>query len=66
MPIYKYRCEACDAVSEYFIGVGDDEKIHCKVCGGSAMKRAHLTYFATGVLISVSFFHIIPKGQSRA
>ena len=26
MPIYEYRCEACDAVSEYFIGVGDDEK----------------------------------------
>ena len=39
MPIYEYRCEACGAVSEYLVGLGDDERIQCKVCGGSGMKR---------------------------
>ena len=39
MPLYEYRCEACGTVSEYLIGAGDDEVIHCKVCGGSEMNR---------------------------
>jgi putative FmdB family regulatory protein len=39
MPIYEYRCEACGAVSEYLVGLGDDERIQCKVCGASGMNR---------------------------
>ena len=39
MPIYKYRCEACNAVSEYLVGIGHDEKIYCNVCGYTAMNR---------------------------
>ena len=39
MPIYEYRCEACGAVSEYLVGLGDDEGIRCKVCGASGMNR---------------------------
>ena len=39
MPIYEYRCEACGAVSEYLMGVGDDEQIQCKTCGSLEMIR---------------------------
>jgi putative FmdB family regulatory protein len=39
MPIYEYRCEACGAVSEYLVGVGDEERIQCKACGSSGMNR---------------------------
>jgi putative FmdB family regulatory protein len=39
MPIYEYRCEACGAVSEYLVGLGDDERIQCKLCGDSGMNR---------------------------
>ncbi|MBN1833846.1 MAG: zinc ribbon domain-containing protein [Deltaproteobacteria bacterium] len=39
MPIYEYRCEACGAVSEYLVGLGDEERIRCKVCGSSIMNR---------------------------
>jgi len=39
MPIYEFRCEACGSVSEYLVGIGNDEKIQCKICGGSEMNR---------------------------
>lgn len=39
MPIYEYRCENCAAVSEYLVGVGNDEQIRCKICGSPDMKR---------------------------
>ena len=39
MPIYEYRCEACGAVTEYLVGVDDEVKIQCKVCGSSGMNR---------------------------
>lgn len=39
MPIYEYQCEACGAISEYLVGLGDDERVVCKVCGASGMKR---------------------------
>ena len=39
MPIYEYRCEACGAVSEYLVGLGEDEKIRCRVCGSDGMIR---------------------------
>jgi len=31
MPIYEYQCEACGAISEYLVGVGDDEDMQCKL-----------------------------------
>jgi putative FmdB family regulatory protein len=39
MPIYEHRCEACGAVSEYLVRLGDEERIQCKVCGSSGMNR---------------------------
>jgi putative FmdB family regulatory protein len=39
MPIYEYRCEACGAVSEYLLGIGDDVQIICRQCGSSKMDR---------------------------
>ena len=39
MPIYEYRCEACGAVSEYLVRLGDEGRIQCKVCGASEMNR---------------------------
>ena len=54
MPIYEYRCEACGAVSEYLVGVGDDEKIQCKMCGASEMKR----------ILSASSFTVQSPGRT--
>ena len=39
MPIYEYRCEECGSVSEYLVGVGDDEVIQCKECSSHQMNR---------------------------
>ena len=39
MPIYEYRCESCGAVSEYLIGLGDEERIQCRECGSLKMDR---------------------------
>ncbi len=52
MPIYEYRCEACGAVSEYLVGLGDDERVLCKVCGASGMN---------GILSASSFTSQSPR-----
>ncbi|MBN2032221.1 MAG: zinc ribbon domain-containing protein [Deltaproteobacteria bacterium] len=39
MPIYEYRCHECGAVSEYLVGVGSDDPIKCKECGGSHLSK---------------------------
>jgi putative FmdB family regulatory protein len=39
MPIYEYRCQACGAISEYLVGMRDDEQIQCKTCGSQAVSR---------------------------
>jgi putative FmdB family regulatory protein len=39
MPIYEYRCEACGSVSEYLLGLGNDEPIECKQCGSPKISR---------------------------
>jgi putative FmdB family regulatory protein len=39
MPILEYRCKECMTVSEYLIGVGNDESIACKKCGSLEMER---------------------------
>jgi hypothetical protein len=30
MPIYEYRCEACGALSEYLVGLGDEKRMTLK------------------------------------
>jgi putative FmdB family regulatory protein len=47
MPIYEYRCTACDKVFEYMQRMSDDPKTTCESCGG-ALER----------LISRSAFHL--------
>jgi putative FmdB family regulatory protein len=42
MPIYEYRCQKCGNLSEYLVGVGDDDPIECKHCGSSEMSRIAL------------------------
>ncbi|MBN2123068.1 MAG: zinc ribbon domain-containing protein [Deltaproteobacteria bacterium] len=39
MPIYEYRCESCGSVSEYLVGMGNDEPIACRQCGSRDMNR---------------------------
>ena len=39
MPIYEYRCQECGNLSEYLVGVGDDDPIECRHCGSSEMNR---------------------------
>jgi len=40
MPIYEYRCTKCDKISEFLVGVGQEEtEIKCKHCGSSEMTR---------------------------
>lgn len=40
MPIYEYRCAKCSKVSEFLVGVGQEEtEIKCKYCGSEEMTR---------------------------
>jgi putative FmdB family regulatory protein len=48
MSIFEYRCKDCMTVSEYLIGVGNDESITCKKCGSLEMERIMSTpYYVT-------------------
>lgn len=47
MPIYEYRCTACDEVFEYMQRMSDDPKTTCESCGGTLER-----------LISRSAFHL--------
>jgi putative FmdB family regulatory protein len=40
MPIYEFRCEACDQVFEYLaMRKGDDLEAKCPHCGGEDLSR---------------------------
>ncbi len=39
MPIYEYKCEACEKCFEKLTFKGDDEKIVCPECKGESVKR---------------------------
>lgn len=53
MPIYEYRCEACEAVTEHFLRSRQESGPQvCKSCGGGPLSR----------LISRSAFHLKGEG----
>lgn len=39
MPIYEYRCDACDCDFEVLMMRTDDEKVSCPRCGISDVER---------------------------
>lgn len=40
MPIYEYRCNDCEAISEYLLGIGPQSKsISCKHCGSPKLEK---------------------------
>jgi len=40
MPIYEYRCENCEKVTDFLEGVGDGIiKKECKYCGSKQLKK---------------------------
>jgi putative FmdB family regulatory protein len=45
MPIFEYQCKECMAVSEFLIGVGNEEPITCKKCGSLEMEKVLSTPF---------------------
>lgn len=50
MPIYEYRCGKCGMVSEFLVGVGQEEtEIKCKHCGSKEMaKMISATFVSSG------------------
>ena len=54
MPIYEYRCTACDQVFEYMQRMSDDPKTTCESCSGELER-----------LISRSAFHLKGSGWSK-
>lgn len=39
MPIYEYKCNACQREFEYQQRMSDPEKTECEACGASALER---------------------------
>ena len=39
MPIYEYRCRACDEVEEHLLPLGDAGPTVCAACGGELRKK---------------------------
>jgi len=40
MPIYDYKCQECDRISEIFLhGVTNAEYIACPVCGSKSLEK---------------------------
>ncbi len=39
MPIYEYKCKACDREFEYQQRMSDPDKTECEACGASALER---------------------------
>lgn len=47
MPLYEYRCEACDKVFEAYKRLSEEGKETCPSCGG-ASAREGISLFRTG------------------
>lgn len=44
MPLYEYRCQECDAISQFFIRrPSDEENAWCQECGSSAVEKMFST-----------------------
>src|SRR5690606_24948943 len=39
MPIYEYKCKACDREFEYQQRMSDPDKTECEACGANALER---------------------------
>ena len=39
MPIYDFKCQECDTVSEILFRSGDDQTVHCPDCGSINMEK---------------------------
>ena len=39
MPIYEYKCKACQREFEYQQRMSDPDKVECEACGASALER---------------------------
>ena len=39
MPIYEYQCQECGAISEFFVGMGEDGPLVCKKCGSNRVEK---------------------------
>ena len=40
MPIYEYKCNNCGSISEFFVGMGQDNSdIKCVHCGSKGLNR---------------------------
>jgi putative FmdB family regulatory protein len=40
MPLFEYRCEKCDAVSEFLVGVSQEKQvIQCPQCGATELTK---------------------------
>jgi putative FmdB family regulatory protein len=48
MPIYEYRCEACDACFEKLVFSGDDEPVRCPACSSDRVQRQMSCVSAVG------------------
>ena len=48
MPIYEYKCKACEREFEYQQRMSDPDKTDCEACGAKALER----------LISATAFHL--------
>ena len=60
MPMYEYRCNKCDAVSEILTGVSMEEpSVNCAECGSTDLQK----------LISLSNFNVrqpVASGKTAA
>ena len=45
MPIYEYRCDECEKVYEYLIGIHDKQPRKCRDCPGKLQKLVSRTSF---------------------
>jgi putative FmdB family regulatory protein len=41
MPIYEYRCEACDAAFEEYLRASTDPAPPCPACGAESVERTY-------------------------
>ncbi|MFA5506869.1 MAG: zinc ribbon domain-containing protein [Vulcanimicrobiota bacterium] len=60
MPIYEYRCESCDSVSEKLVRNGQ-EPTACPECGEEALKRL---ISRAGIIFKGSGFYVTDSKSS--